>query len=316
MEYDESFEPNLILSVIEKGLVIPEETVIKILMKIQEVLYQESSVLELKSPIIVCGDIHGQLDDLLELFRTSERFDGTRENQTYLFMGDYVDRGYHSLNTFLFLVVMKLKYPGQYWLLRGNHESRQVSQMYGFYQEIIQNYGHSGIWSLCNETFDLLPIAALIDNEIFSVHGGLSPKVPLIEIISLINRQIEISDDELLSDLCWSDPDDNVQKWRQNQRGAGYIFGAHEVYSFMQQNKLKLITRAHQLAQDGFRWYFGKKLITVWSAPNYSYRSNNDASILKIRYPGKPEEFHLEVFQPAKDRIVPKEVPSSSHYFV
>ena len=313
---DENFDPNYVQSLIEKGTIVPEGIVITILMKIQEVLYQESSVLELSSPIVVCGDIHGQLDDLLELFRTSERSDGTRETQKYLFMGDYVDRGYHSLNTFLYLVVMKLKYPGQYFLLRGNHESRQVSQMYGFYQECIQNYGHCGIWSLCNETFDLLPMAALIDGDIFSVHGGLSPELPLIEMMALINRQEEIPAAGPLCDLCWSDPDDTVAKWRQNQRGAGYIFGAHEVYNFMTLNKLTLITRAHQLAQDGFRWYFDKRLCTVWSAPNYSYRSNNDASIMKIRFPGQPEQFHLEIFQPSKVRIVPKDLPTANHYFV
>jgi diadenosine tetraphosphatase ApaH/serine/threonine PP2A family protein phosphatase len=307
-----------VILILETGEILPEANVVPILLRLNEVLYQESSVLMLSSPIVICGDIHGQLDDLLELFKIS----GDLTTQKYLFMGDYVDRGYHSLNTFLYLVCLKLQYPEQFYLLRGNHESRQVSQMYGFYNECISNYGHPGIWMMCNDSFDLLPLAAVIDRSIFSVHGGLSPQIPLIELISVHERQNELPSSGPLCDLCWSDPEEDVKKWRQNQRGAGYLFGINEVGKFNQVNKLRLITRSHQLAMEGYRWYFPDpttqnprgRLVIIWSAPNYSYRSGNDATIMKYGFTGM-EEFALLVFRPNETRIESRDVPSTQRYF-
>ena len=311
-----------VLDQIEKGEVIDEKVVVKILLKLMEVLYTEKNVLQLQSPIIICGDIHGQLDDLLQLFATA----GDKTNQQFLFMGDYVDRGYHSLNTFLYLASLKLLYQGNYHLLRGNHESRQVSQMYGFYNECILNYGHAGIWSLCNAVFDLLPMAAIIDNDIFAVHGGLSPDIPFIDMISLYDRQDELPPNGPLCDLLWSDPED-VRRWRQNQRGAGYFFGDNEVRKFNLLNHIKLVTRSHQLTIEGFKYFFpydndknkdadmpNGKLVTIWSAPNYTYRTKNMASIMKYNFNGHPK-YNIITFDANKQRIKPKYEPVVSHYF-
>ncbi|OHT17322.1 putative serine/threonine-protein phosphatase C26H8.05c [Tritrichomonas foetus] len=331
-----------ILSDIENNKIIPEDQVTHVLMKLSEVLYNERNVLILQSPIVICGDIHGQFDDLLELFNKS----GDKTMQKYLFMGDYVDRGYHGLNTFLYLVCLKLLYPTQYFLLRGNHESRQVSQMYGFYNECLANYGHNGIWTLCNNAFDLLPIAALIDNTVFSVHGGLSPVCPFIDIISTFNREDELPSSGVLCDLCWGDPD-CVTKWRISPRGVGFLFGADHVRQFNRLNNIKLITRSHQLANDGFKLYYPQNddeysnekcnyvcekgnyqpneltskrpvdgsLITVWSAPNYQYRSYNKASIMKYNFKGD-NTYDIILFDANKVRIVPKDLPlNNSIYF-
>jgi diadenosine tetraphosphatase ApaH/serine/threonine PP2A family protein phosphatase len=307
-----------LLAEIEEGMIIAEETVVKILMRIMEILYNEPNILVLHSPLVICGDIHGQLDDLLELFTTS----GDKTSQIYLFLGDYVDRGHHSLNTFLYLVCLKLQYGSSFHLLRGNHESRQVSQMYGFHNECVNNYGHAGIWTMCADVFDLLPLAALIDRTIFAVHGGLSPQIPLAEMVEETPRQDELSSLGPLTDLCWSDPDENVKSWRQNQRGAGYLFGQAQVTRFNQQNHLRLIVRSHQLAMDGFTWFFPNEdnspadgtLIIVWSAPNYAYRSGNDASVMKFAYPGQPE-FDMKVFKPNERRIEPLDVTKAAGYF-
>lgn len=317
----DGFNLDAIIENLKTGDPIPEQNVVEILMKIMEALYLESNVIVLQSPIVICGDIHGQLDDLLFLFEVSV----PKPGQKYLFMGDYVDRGYFSLNTFLYLICLKLKYPDCYYLLRGNHESRQVSQMYGFYNECVLNYGHAGIWMLCNEVFDLLPLAALIDKDIFSVHGGLSPSLPTIEMISLQKRQDELPSSGALCDLCWSDPE-NVKKWVQNNRGAGYLFGENEVRNFNHINHLKLITRSHQLAMDGFQYYFEKQgqknknepqgpIVTVWSAPNYSYRSGNKATVMKLRFPENEDPYFLVVFDAAENRIPARDLPVTSHYF-
>jgi diadenosine tetraphosphatase ApaH/serine/threonine PP2A family protein phosphatase len=235
-------------------------------------------------------------------------------------MGDYVDRGYHSLNTFLYLVCLKLEFPDSIYLLRGNHESRQISNRYGFYHECILNSGHAGLWMLCNEVFDLLPMGALIDHDVFCVHGGLSPKLPMLERISLLDRQQEIPQTGPLADLCWSDPE-NVTAWRENARGAGYLFGPNETTKFTRLNRLDFIARSHQLAQEGFVEYFagpeptrGYRLITVWSAPDYSYRSGNKAAVLALRVPGEASPKTIVEILPATLRIKPRheEMPASA----
>jgi len=291
----EDFNVDSIISSIRSGNLIQEQEVVFILTKLKEVLFTESNVIEVTSPITVCGDIHGQLYDLFQLFETVAP-KGVQSTK-FLFMGDYVDRGGFSMETFAYLAAYKLKYPKQFFLLRGNHECRQVNQAYGFYAETLTNYGHSGIWSLCNEIFDLLPMAALIDNKVFSVHGGLSPNIKIIESIYLLDRQEELPSSGALCDLCWSDPESDVDEWRVNERGAGYIFGKKQVDEFCYQNRLDLITRSHQLAINGYQWFFNEKLITVWSAPNYMYRAGNKASVLKYEK-GAPKELNLVFFDP------------------
>jgi diadenosine tetraphosphatase ApaH/serine/threonine PP2A family protein phosphatase len=170
--------------------------------------------------------------------------------------------------------------------------------------------------------FDLLPLAAVTDGDIFSVHGGLSPKLPYIDLLLKIDRMGEIPDDGLMADITWSDPDDNdFSGFRKNSRGAGQVFGRIPVDEFCYNTKIKLITRSHQLVQEGFKWYFPSpesdlpgQLINVWSAPNYAYQSKNTASILKVRFPGRPE-FETPTFGDAKDRINKETVTIALDYF-
>lgn len=309
-----SFDIDEIIETLEGGDPLKEESVVQLLMKLMELLYLEGNVLELTSPIVICGDIHGQLYDLFELFDHS----GPKENQKFLFMGDYVDRGYYSLETISYLAALKIKYPTQFFLLRGNHECRQINQMYGFYNECQFRYGHSGIWMICNEMFDLLPMAAVIDNKVFSVHGGLSPHIQLIEKISLFDRYKDLPEKGALCDLCWSDPE-TVKDWRPNQRGAGYLFGENQVKEFCHNNKIDFVTRSHQLVMSGYQWFFQEKLITVWSAPNYMYRSGNKASVMKYHPDEKTadnKDYELVIFEAREEsrRKKPDETPQNGYF--
>jgi diadenosine tetraphosphatase ApaH/serine/threonine PP2A family protein phosphatase len=306
----QAFDLDRLLSTLEKGEPISETDVVSLLRKLLEVLYLEPNILTLQSPITIIGDIHGQLYDLFELFDNA----GPKENQKFLFMGDYVDRGYYSLETVFYLAALKLKYPTNFFLLRGNHECRQVNQLYGFFSEAQWRYGHGGVWSLCNDVFDLLPMAALIDNRVFSVHGGLSPNAMLIETISLIPRNEELPAAGPLCDLCWSDPEIDVDEWQANQRGAGWLFGGPQVAEFCRLNgNLEFVTRSHQLVMSGYQWFFDEKLVTVWSAPNYMYRSGNTASILK--YNGN-ESHEFVTFGPRAEekRKRPVELPPQPYF--
>lgn len=243
----------------------------------RDLLSAEPNVLQVHSPVTVCGDIHGQFFDLLELFCIGGKLPYTN----YLFLGDFVDRGYFSVETFLLILALKVRYPGHVMLLRGNHESRQITRVYGFYDECLQKYGSATVWRYCTEVFDCLPLAALIDGKVFCVHGGLSPAVQVIEDIQRIERRQEVADEGLVSELLWSDPDE-VTGWCLSGRGPGVIFGQDIVAQFNHANNVEMIVRAHQLVMEGYRVMFGGMLVTVWSAPNYCYRCGNVAAILEL----------------------------------
>ena len=246
--------------------------------KAKEIFIEESNVQNVSAPVIICGDIHGQIYDLLELFKKG----GDIPSSRYIFMGDYVDRGYNGVEVLELLLALKIKYPEHITLLRGNHESRQICFAYGFYEEITRKYGNANAWEYFTDLFDYLPLAALVEGKLFCVHGGLSPFISTVDQIRLINRKMEIPREGVFCDLMWSDPDD-IETWLMSCRGAGWIYGWKVVDEFTHINGLELICRAHQLVMEGFKYWFEKKnLCTVWSAPNYCYRCGNKASILKI----------------------------------
>jgi serine/threonine-protein phosphatase 6 catalytic subunit len=257
---------------------LPEKDLKLLCEKAKEIFIEESNVQNVSAPVIICGDIHGQIYDLLELFKKG----GDIPSSRYIFMGDYVDRGYNGVEVLELLLALKIKYPEHITLLRGNHESRQICFAYGFYEEITRKYGNANAWEYFTDLFDYLPLAALVEGKIFCVHGGLSPYISTVEQIRLINRKMEIPREGIFCDLMWSDPDD-IETWLMSCRGAGWIYGWKVVDEFTHINGLELICRAHQLVMEGFKYWFEKKnLCTVWSAPNYCYRCGNKASILKI----------------------------------
>jgi serine/threonine-protein phosphatase PP1-1 len=196
--------------------------------------------------------------------------------------GDFVDRGYFSLETFTLLMVLKAKYPSRLTLVRGNHESRQITQVYGFYEECLTKYRSTTVWKYCCQVFDFLTLAAIIDGKIMCVHGGLSPEVRMLDQIRVLSRAQEIPHEGGFCDLVWSDPDD-VDTWQVSPRGAGWLFGSRVAREFNHVNGLQLIARAHQLVMEGFKYHFkDKDVVTVWSAPNYCYRCGNVASVMRV----------------------------------
>ncbi len=212
------------LEVLKSGKCITEREVKQMCEKVKEILVEESNVQPVSAPVVVCGDIHGQFFDLKELFETGGEIPDSR----YVFLGDYVDRGYNSVETLELLLCLKIKYPGHITLLRGNHESRQISYGYGLYEEIMRKYGNTNTWKYFTEVFDYFALAAIIEGRIFCIHGGLSPQISTIDQIRLINRKMEIPHEGPFADLMWSDPDD-IENWIVSNRGAGYIFGCKVV---------------------------------------------------------------------------------------
>jgi serine/threonine-protein phosphatase 6 catalytic subunit len=282
---------------------LPEQDLKKLCEIVKEYLLEESNVQPVAAPVTICGDIHGQFYDLLELFRTG----GEAPDTNYIFMGDFVDRGYYSLETFTLLMTLKARWPDKVTLLRGNHESRQITQVYGFYDECQQKYGNANAWKYCTQVFDLLTIAALIDGKILCVHGGLSPDIRTLDQIRTINRNQEIPHEGDFCDLMWSDPED-IETWQVSPRGAGWLFGSRVTNEFISINNLELIARAHQLVQEGYKYHFNKQLVTVWSAPNYCYRCGNVASIMAL---DKDLNADFKIFHAVPDdqRVIPTRQP-------
>ena len=195
--------------------------------KAKEILLEEPNVQSVALPALIVGDIHGQFHDLMDILSKCES-DLEKESIRIVFMGDFVDRGYYSVETFEYLLCLKLLHPGNVILLRGNHESRQITMAYGFYDEINKKYGNFNVWKYCVEVFDCLSISCLLENKLFCVHAGLSPEIPAIDLIQEIDRRMEIPHEGPFSDLMWSDPED-IEKWSVNQRGAGWLFGSKVV---------------------------------------------------------------------------------------
>ncbi|KAL3987699.1 hypothetical protein ACER0C_014814 [Sarotherodon galilaeus] len=241
----------------------------------------------------VCGDIHGQFYDLKELFRVG----GDVPETNYLFMGDFVDRGFYSVETFLLLLALKVRYPDRITLIRGNHESRQITQVYGFYDECLRKYGSVTVWRYCTEIFDYLSLSAIIDGKIFCVHGGLSPSIQTLDQIRTIDRKQEVPHDGPMCDLLWSDPEgtDYTTGWGVSPRGAGYLFGTH------------------QLVMEGYKWHFNETVLTVWSAPNYCYRCGNVAAILELDE-HLQREFIIFEAAPQETRGIPSKKPVADYF--
>jgi len=245
--------------------------------KAKEIFQKESNVQPVRAPVTVCGDIHGQFHDLMELFQNG----GKPPETNYLFMGDYVDRGFYSIETVTLLICLKVRYPTRIYLTRGNHESRQITQVYGFYDECMRKYGNSNVWKFFTDLFDYLPLSAVVDNQIFCLHGGLSPSIETLDHIRMLDRFQEVPQEGPMCDLLWSDPEDRYG-WGVSPRGAGYIFGHDISEQFNHNNKLTMIARAHQLMMTGYNWCQNRHVCTIFSAPNYCYRCGNQAAIMEI----------------------------------
>jgi len=287
---------------------LPEDNIALLCDKAREILITESNVQPVKSPVTVCGDIHGQFHDLMELFKIG----GYLPDTNYLFMGDYVDRGFHSVETVSLLVALKVRYKDRITILRGNHESRQITQVYGFYDECLRKYGNPNVWKYFTDLFDYLPLTALIEKTIFCLHGGLSPSIDSLDHIMALDRCQEVPHEGPMCDLLWSDPDDSCG-WGLSPRGAGYTFGQDISEHFNHKNKLTLVSRAHQLVMEGYNWSHNKHVVTIFSAPNYCYRCNNQAAIMEI-------DEHLEYtflqYDPAPRKGGPSVTRRTPDYFL
>ncbi|PFH59133.1 hypothetical protein XA68_12773 [Ophiocordyceps unilateralis] len=262
---------------VTKGVCLKNAEIVAICQRAREVLLSQPALLELDAPVKIVGDVHGQYTDLIRMFEMC----GFPPMANYLFLGDYVDRGKQSLETILLLLCYKLKFPENFFLLRGNHECANVTRVYGFYDECKRRCNVK-IWKTFVDCFNTLPIAAIVAGKIFCVHGGLSPALSHMDDIRNIARPTDVPDYGLLNDLLWSDPADMEQDWEANERGVSYCFGKRVINDFLAIHDFDLICRAHMVVEDGYEFFHDRVLVTVFSAPNYCGEFDNWGAVMSV----------------------------------
>jgi len=271
---------------------IKEEQIKGIWLKVREIFMEQPCLLELGAPLKVIGDTHGQYFDLLRLFE----YAGFPPESNYLFLGDYVDRGKQSIETILLLFAYKIKYPENFFLMRGNHECSSINRIYGFYDEWKRRYSVK-LWKIFSDVFNCLPIAGLIEERILCMHGGLSPELKNFDQIRKLFRPSEIPDTGLMWDLLWADPEKGTKGWGTSERGISFVFGEKVVDEMCETLDIDLICRGHQVVEDGYEFFNNRKVVTVFSAPNYCNEFDNSAGIMSIE---EDLTWSFKILQPAE----------------
>lgn len=269
---------------------ISQEHALYIITTATKILEREPTLLEVDAPVTVCGDIHGQYYDLMKLLEVG----GNPKDTRYLFLGDYVDRGYFSIECVLLLWSMKIWYPKTVFLLRGNHECRHLTEYFTFKLECQHKY-NLDIYEACLTSFCALPLAAVMNKQFLCVHGGLSPELHTLQDLKRLDRFREPPTHGLMCDLLWADPIEDFGRERNpsehfvhnSVRGCSFFFTYAAACSFLDKNNLLSVIRAHEAQDAGYRTYRKTKstgfpsVMTIFSAPNYLDAYNNKAAVLK-----------------------------------
>lgn len=260
-----------ILEGLESLVLPPRNAVLDIVSQAKAIFQEEPNVIYLQGNTNVVGDIHGHFFDFLGMMGMVD------QSFNILFLGDYVDRGYNSVELFMHLMIMKITRRDKVFLLRGNHENRAQTAAYGFMSECVLKYDHLIYWKIC-EVFELLPVAAIVDRKYFCVHGGISPDLSC-EWLEALDRVEEYAE---ISCILWGDPCDDIDYFKPSQRGAGFLYGELAVEEFLGRVGCSHLVRSHQLVFSGAEKHFGGRCITIWSSPNYCYKCKNRASFMVI----------------------------------
>ena len=262
-----------------KEINLSEEEIKFLCSESKNIFLKQPILLELGPCLNICGDIHGQFYDLLQLFELG----GYPPEKNYLFLGDYVDRGKQSIETICLLLAYKIKYPENFFLLRGNHECSSVNRIYGFFDECKRRYSIK-LWKNFIDCFNCLPIAAVIEDTIFCCcHGGLSPDLIFVNQIKNIIRPTDVPEYGMLCDILWSDPDNNAEDYfGYNERGISVTFSKKLLQRFLSDNNLELLCRAHQVVEEGYEFFGNNSCVTVFSAPNYCGMFDNSGAMMVV----------------------------------
>lgn len=261
-----------------------------ILKKVKDILKKERNINTISiegqiEQVTVCGDIHGQFYDLLNIF---EKNGFPTKNKPYVFNGDFVDRGSFSVEVIILLFALKISDAGSIFLNRGNHENVDMNKTYGFEGEVCHKYC-SKTFSIFTSVFNILPLAVLISKKILVLHGGLFQEENVkLDDIQKINRNGFIPSGGLMCDALWSDPSNELGR-KPNMRGISIEFGADVTKKFLQENDLNLLVRSHQVKEEGYEMMHNNQVITIFSAPKYCDSMTNKGAYIIFKTDLKPD---------------------------
>lgn len=282
---------------------LPEGLIINIINEVRGIIAKEPFLMEVESPVYICGDLHGQYYDLINIFnlcpplggnvflkKGSRPLDVNKDYYKFLFLGDYVDRGSRSIEVVVTLAALKIISPSHMTLLRGNHEDEQIMIQYGFFDECKRRY-NIRLFKVFSDFFRVLPVAGVVNQSIFCVHGGISSELQSISAI-IDSRPCNVPHAGVVCDLLWADPEDNLPlgyDWAPSARRVSYVFSERVLESFLKQNDLSFVCRAHQVVEEGFKFFPSPEkrfLLTIFSATNYCNEFGNRGGILKVNEEG------------------------------
>ncbi|OHS93934.1 Ser/Thr protein phosphatase [Tritrichomonas foetus] len=273
-----TFEPDIIVKISEPAT---------------DAFQKQPMILELQAPIYVVGDIHGNIFDLIRILAHTTSPPRSR----LLFLGDYVDRGEFSLEVVMLLFSLMLNYPDSVFLLRGNHEFEAMNFQYGFLNEVNSQFGSKFVYDKINDTFQYMPLVAIINDVYFCVHGGISPNLPNLKEINKIKRPLVTYEAEYVSDLVWSDPTYDVKQFNESNRGLGVQFGIAALKNFLEKFEKKKLLRAHQCVMPGVSVFGDGLLYTVFSSSNYADAKENKCGLLFIELNLNIQMFSLPMME-------------------
>lgn len=259
----------------EASKMLTDSFIRSILHSVRPVLLSQPMLVRLEAPVKVCGDLHGQIDDLVRILSNG----GLPPDSRYLFLGDYVDRGKNGTEVFTALLGLKVLYPTHVYVLRGNHETESICRMYGFFDEVKRRFSVK-LFKEFTDVFNCLPIAGLIEELALCMHGGLSPSLNSLKQIEHIARPLIVGDEGLACDILWSDPEEGIRGWQMSDRGVSFTFGEDVVEKTCQNLGIDVIVRAHQVMDNGYAFFCNRKLVTIFSASNYCGEFSNSGAMM------------------------------------
>lgn len=259
---------------------VPASTICALCAKVKEQFSQEPSVLELETPIIAVGDLHGHL---LDLYRILQKCGVPGKNPTvkYLFLGDIVDRGEFSLETITLIYLMKALYPKQIYIIRGNHEFEALCEKYGFYHEVTTEYlDDKSVYPAFISSFAHMPIGAVVDEVSVCLHGGIGPLAQSINVINGIRRPVDNFQSPLLASILWSDPCEQITDYKTSSRGTGFFYGTTAINDFLAASRALRLIRGHECVNEGYKTNLDDRVVTIFSASNYCGINDNESAVL------------------------------------
>lgn len=280
-----------------KVLTAPEDNILMIIKNASFLLQSEPAILNLSGNFVVVGDVHGNISSILRII---EKIGYPSEDTKYILLGDYIDRGFYSLEVVLYLYILKLLFPSYIYLLRGNHETRSIGL--NFKNECIEKYSLK-VFDEAMDSFNNLPMAAILNDSIFCVHGGISSRVKSRkELMNIKKTDGDPRSDDVITDFLWSDPSTKFSGYSPSKRGVGRCYGEDAVDQFLSNCQLETVVRGHEVAELGYDTPFNNNtLITVFSSVNYCGQKNT-AAVLIV---DEDNQLSYEFFRPlsVKDKL-------------